>query len=168
MCRNGFYPGAGREGLRARSSPPGRWSMWNPFLGPPQGGHHGDTHDEAFRIETPGVSGFRLRAKRYGETSTKLEERSRGGGGQPDLSDAISRPGVAAEPSGERRPRVYKAALTESSSVGTSVSSCSTGCVGRKPGNLTRGRRSSLVVGLRNSRKSGRQSCVARKFMNRL
>ena len=25
----------------------------------------------------------RLRAQRYGETSTKLEERSRGGGGQP-------------------------------------------------------------------------------------
>ena len=27
--------------------------------------------------------GFRLRAKRYGETSTKLEGRSRGGGGEP-------------------------------------------------------------------------------------
>ena len=30
----------------------------------------------------------RLRAKRYGETSTKLEERSRGGGGQACLADA--------------------------------------------------------------------------------
>jgi hypothetical protein len=115
------------------------------------------------RVKRPCIAG-RDRSTNAAGLLSPIDRRSRG---RSDHLRARLRWSAVASAKAETIPyRAYTAGCGESCTVASASARLT--ARGRKPGNFAVGRRSRVVVGLRNSRKSGRQSCVARKFMNRL